>query len=161
MRQPLSMILCAAFVLGGCQARADVPPPVPRVAVDRQVEDRTREQLFDAAVSWLRNSFPADETQIDIVDREAGLVMGKVTLREGALTVVDTPMPLRITVTIEAHAQGYRAAFDGFQLPKRWLGKEPALGKELDSALHTAHSLEASLAEHLAASVVSGFPIEH
>lgn len=159
MKRSTVMVIMAALVFHGCQARADAP--APRVEVDRQVEDRTQDQLFDASVGWLRNAFAAEETQVDITDREAGLVMAKVTLNGGAKTVIDTPMPLRITVTIDVHAQGYRAVFDGFQLPRRWIGKVPAPGKELESALHTVHGLADSLAEHLAVSPLHAFPIEH
>lgn len=159
----LLLVVSATMVTGlcGCQPRPETPTQEPRVEVSSQVEDSTHDQLFDAAMKWLFTSFSAEELVIDLVDRDAGLLMGKITLPDGTRTVADTPMPLRITVMIDVRAQGYQVVFDGFHLPRRWIGTTPAPGKELDSALQTAQRLESSLAQHLASSVVSGLPIEH
>lgn len=161
--RPLLLVVSAAMVMGlcGCQPRTETPTLEPRVEVSSQVDDSTHDQLFDAARKWLLTSFSAEELVIDLVDRDAGLLMGKITLPDGTRTVADTPMPLRITVMIDVRAQGYHVVFDGFHLPRRWIGTTPAPGKELDSALQTAQRLESSLAQHLTASVVSGLPIEH
>lgn len=155
MRLPRRLVIISAVVVGlyGCEPRAEAPSLTPRVEVSSQVEDSTHDQLFDAAWKWLLTSFSAEEIVIDLVDRDAGVLMGKITLPDGARTVADTPMPLRITVMIDVRAQGYHVVFDGFHLPRRWIGTEPAPGKELDSTMQTAQRLESSLAQHLAASV--------
>lgn len=147
MRSWIWAPIIAGLLVAGCQERSVVPRP--QAVTEHQVKGSDSAQVFAAATRWLHESFTPEEVVLDIQDPVAGLLMGKITIKDGAQTVVGTGMPLRITVMISIRSDGYRVVFDNFLLPKRWFGRTPAGGKELESAMQTALRLETSLTEFI------------
>ena len=140
-------LLLTALLLVGCETIADLPPEERKVQMVHEVPMADKATLYVRALEWVSSSFRSSKAVIDMQDKDAGIIVAKGIIPNGAHDAFGVRYDVRITIKLEIKDGRYRATYDTFTMIFGHAGeREASPGTEHDSCRETARKLDAELA---------------
>lgn len=146
--RPIIPAILAVFALAGCVDSYRTLPPEQQPFQAVHEVTLPKDRVYLAAQTWFAQNLGKSKEALQIQDKEAGLLVGKIILPgalHDAMGIVSYPM--KLSVKIEAKDNKYRATYEDFILMAGGpVGdREVIVGREHTEAKAAAAKLDAEI----------------
>ena len=148
IRQITLITILAGAMLGCMQDYRTLPPEQHNVVKVESIK-MNQNSLYLSIQQWFAQNLGKSNEALQIQDKEAGLIVGRMILSDGIKDSFGVSHDLQLSVKVEVKEDKYRITFSDFQFHYQGAKRFVSPGTEHDSAKASADRVAASILAHL------------